>query len=126
MWSYRCYDDGKVPNLWQRWYDAHPEVQGSHDAVFHFLEQRDQWREPFSKVFDKNLKIIEVRLNGKVKYRILGFYGSAQHEFIVVATCSHKQSVYDPPDVKMTAGKRKKEIEANPGKAQLCVRPQST
>src|SRR5258707_5714549 len=87
MWTYRCYDDGKMPDLWRRRYDAHPDGQGSHDTVFHVLEQLVQWREPHTKILDKNADVIEVRLSGKdkIEYRILGFYGKTNEEFIGLA-----------------------------------------
>ncbi|GEC14649.1 hypothetical protein [Nitrobacter winogradskyi] len=125
MWTYRCYDDGGSLNLWQRWYDATTTAQGSHSSVFDNLEGRDVWKKPYSDILDKKNKIIEIRLTdaAKIEWRVLGFYGTARREFIVVAICNHKQKVYDPADVKKTAVKRKKEIEANPKKALACVRP---
>jgi hypothetical protein len=125
MWVYRCYVDGQQPNLWRRWYDAHPDYQGSHDSIFNALEQRLEWKEPWTKFFDKKNRILEVRLNGNVKYRILGYCSSSvRMEFIVIAICSHKQQVYDPPDIRKTAVKRKAEIESDPERAVTCVRPQ--
>lgn len=123
MWTYRCYDDGKKPNLWQRWYDANPDYQGRHDAVFDTLESLPYWKEPYSKYLNNDERIIEVRLTGKVKHRILGFYGTKKQEFIVVATCNHKGKVYDPPDAPARAVKRKKEIERGERNAIVCTRP---
>jgi len=126
MWSYRCYDDGQTTNLWQRWYDATPAAQGSHTSVFDILEQRVVWKDPWTKIFDKPNAILEVRLSGadNVEWRILGFYGSIRQEFVVVAVCNHKGRVYDPPSIRKTAIKRKKEILQTPVKAISCVRPQ--
>lgn len=87
------------------------------------LEQRTDWREPHAKYFDKKERIIEIRLTGNPKHRILGFYGGKQKEFIVLATCTHKQKVYDPPGIRKTVVKRQKEIVATPSKAKSCVRP---
>jgi hypothetical protein len=124
MWVYRCYNDGNSPHLWKGWYDGHAAYRGTHDAIFDILEQQVAWKEPWAKFFDKPNRIIEVRLTGDVKYRILGFYGQARMEFIVLGICSHKQRVYDPPDIRKTAVRRKSEIEKNPAKALRCVRPQ--
>jgi hypothetical protein len=123
MWTYRCYNDGGQPNLWQRWYASNPGFQGSHDSIFAMLESRQNWGPPHTEFLDKENRIIEVRLTGKVKHRILGFYGDARGEFIVLGTCTHKQDVYDPPDIKNTVVTRKSEIQSNKGRAIACVRP---
>jgi len=124
MWTYRCYNDGGQPNLWQRWYDLHPDYQGSHDAIFGMLETRLNWGPPHADFLDKDNRIVEVRLTGKVKYRILGFYSeTARKEFVVLGTCNHKQNVYDPPGIKETVVTRKSEIQRDQGKAIACVRP---
>jgi hypothetical protein len=124
MWTYSCYDDGGQPNLWQRWYDSNLEFQGSHDAIFGMLEDRQSWGPPHAEFLDKENRIIEVRLTGKVKHRILGFYSEdVRGEFIVLGTCFHKQDVYTPPDIRSTVVDRKNEIKKNRGKAIACVRP---
>ena len=124
MWNYRCYDDGRTPSLWQRWYDQNKDKRGTHDSVFRMLEQQKQWTNTVhTKIFDKNNGIIEVRLTGNPKHRILGFYGEAQREFVILGTCTHKQHVYDPPSIRKTVVSRKKEILENKLKAQVCVRP---
>jgi hypothetical protein len=87
------------------------------------LEDRHNWGPPHTEFLDKDNRIIEVRLTGKVKHRILGFYGSTRGEFIVLGTCTHKQNVYDPPSIKDTVVNRKNEIESNQGRAIACVRP---
>jgi hypothetical protein len=123
MWKYRCYDDGRRPNLWQRWYDSSPDFQGSHDSIFEMLESRNTWGPPHADFLDKENRIVEVRLTGKVKHRILGFYGEARGEFIVLGTCAHKQTVYTPRNIRETVVSRKTEIQKNPGRAHACVRP---
>lgn len=126
MWTYRCYDDGRSPCLWKRWYDdeGNKVYRGSHDSAFGILEQQTQWREPNAKFFDKDHRIIEVRLSGKVECRILGFYGKSRYEFIVIATCYHKDKVYSPKDIRTIAQQRKAEIESDIGRAPICDRPQ--
>jgi hypothetical protein len=124
MWKYRCYDDGGgEPNLWKRWYDATPDVPGSHDSVFEGLETMVNWREPWTKFFDKEARIIEVRLSGDVEWRVFGFHSGARQEFVVLGVGYHKGKVYTPHDIRKTLIKRKKEIEADPGKAVPCARP---
>lgn len=125
MWTYRCYDDGKSPNLWQRWYAETSGAQGAHDANFEILEQQPQWKPPHTKFFDKPNRIIEVRLQGTVKHRILGVYGK-EREFIVLGACYHKQKVYFPHDIRRTVIKRKNEIDADNSKAIRCERPGKT
>jgi hypothetical protein len=124
MWTYRCYDDGSQPNLWRCWFDSAPDCHGSHESVFKGLEQMDQWKKPWTDFFDKKNRIIEVRLVGNVEWRVFGFFSAAQRrEFIVLATGFHKQKVYTPPKIRKTLVARKKEVEANLGKAPICVRP---
>lgn len=127
MWTYRCYDDGDQPYLWRRWFDSAPDVHGSHDTVFRGLEQVDVWKKPWTDFIDKKNRILEVRLVGSVEWRVFGFYSEVtRREFIVLATGFHKQRVYTPADIKKTLVKRKKEVEANLGKAPICVRPTAT
>jgi hypothetical protein len=123
MWTYRCYDDGRKPNLWQRWYDDNPEFRGSHDSVFEMLECRTAWGRPHADFLNKDARLVEVRLSGNPKHRILGFYGDGRLEFVVVGVCIHKQRVYTPHGIKETAIFRKNEIQRNPEKAIICVRP---
>ena len=125
MWTYRCYDDGQRTNLWKEWYDGHSDYQGSHDSIFNTLEQQQQWGMPHTKVLHVGKEtIVEVRIKGDVQHRILGFYSPTKRgEFVVLATCNHKERVYDPPDILQTAVKRKKDIIANKAKANPCARP---
>jgi hypothetical protein len=123
MWTYRCYDDGTKPNLWQDWHDSALDAQGSHESVFDALEQMDNWREPYTKIINRRERIIEARINGDVKWRVFGFFGEQRREFIVLGIGFHKQKVYDPPDILETIVKRKKEIVRDLGKAPPCVRP---
>jgi hypothetical protein len=123
MWTYRCYDDGGTPNLWQRWYDSNPDFQGSHDSIFEMLEGRVNWGPPHTEFLDTENRIIEIRLTGKVKHRILGFYGDTRSEFIVLGTCFHKQKVYSPAGIRQTVIDRKNEIKRNQGRAITCARP---
>lgn len=122
MWTYRCYDDGKQPNLWRRWYDSNPDYQGTHDSIFDILEQQQQWKMPWTRPLGDGL--IEVRLHGKVQYRILGYYGDARKEFIVVGTCSHKGNVYTPKDAIKVAKKAMNDIKGGRANAIQCSRPQ--
>ena len=124
MWSYRCYDDGKPGCPWQRWYDENPDFQGSHDSVFDTLEGLNNWGPPEADILDKDNRIIEVRLSGKVKHRLLGFYGGTRYEFVIVGFCYHKQRNYYPPAIKNTVVKRKRAIENDAKRAKSCTRPQ--
>lgn len=124
MWTYRCYDDGRPGCPWRRWYDENPEYQGSHDAVFETLEGLDNWTKPEVDFLDKDNRLVEVRLRGRVRHRILGFHAGTRHEFTIVGFCYHKQTVYTPTDIKKTAIKRKKAIENDPTLARICNRPE--
>jgi hypothetical protein len=120
-WTYRCYVDGKSPNLWRRWYDAHPDCQGSHDAVFRILDTLVSWREPQAKKLSTG--VIEVRLTGTLEWRIFGFYGERQKEFVVVSVASKKGVVYTPKKALKNAKALMKLCRSNPGKAISCECP---
>ncbi|MER9248921.1 hypothetical protein [Mesorhizobium sp. M0590] len=78
---------------------------------------------PYSKVLEDGL--VEVRLNGLVKWRIFGFFDrTVRREFVVVAIGNHKQNVYTPKGVLSSAYYLKKEIEAGREKADRCERPE--
>ena len=126
MWEWFCYNDGEQDNLWVRWYRGVDDaVQGKHDAIFDFLEvsHAHLWRPHTKKINDD---IIEVRIHGDVQHRLLGFFGPQRGQFTFVLSCNHKQNVYDPPDAKKTAARRKKEIEGERASAHLCKRPEKT
>lgn len=122
-WTYKCYIDGKSPNLWQRWYDDNPAAQGAHDAALNILEELEVWRGPNAKAFDD---IVEIRFKaGGIQHRIFGFYGSNEKQrYIVTGTGSHKGNVYTPKGILKTCTKRREEIEGDPTKAKECSRPE--
>src|ERR1700729_12628 len=116
MWQWFCYPesdrDGDEDNLWVRWYRGLDDaVQGKHDTVLDYLEPRGahEWREPHTKKLNDD--IIEIRIRSNVQHRLFGFFGPERGQFTILLSCTHKQNVYDPPDAKKTAVKRKKDIE---------------
>jgi hypothetical protein len=124
MWEWFCYDDGEEDSPWHRWYHERDDaVQGKHDAIFGFLEVSPAhlWRPHTKKINDD---IIEVRIHGTVQHRLFGFFGPQREQFTFVIFCTHKQKVYDPPDAKRTAAKRKREIEKGRLNVHLCKRPE--
>jgi len=68
--------------------------------------------------------LIEVRLSGRVMWRILGFYGSERRQFVVVGACNHKGKVYEPKEALNTARRMIKEIKAGKKVTVPCERPQ--
>ena len=123
LWTYKCYVDGSQPNLWRRWYDAHPEVRGKHDSVFGMLEQQVFWVKPHVKMLKNHDGLLEVILNGRVQWRIFGFQGAGK-EFVVVGTGNHKANVYDPKGILTTARGIMKDIKAGSKGAISCERPE--
>lgn len=122
LWTYKCYDDGHMPNLWQRWYGENTAYQGTHDGVFDIIEQQEAWINPYyTKALGSDL--VEVRLSGTVQWRIFGFYGAKRRQFVVVTTGNHKENVYDPRDVKKTAIKIINAIKSGTKEAKDCERP---
>jgi hypothetical protein len=122
-WTYRCYDDGKAPDMWQRWYTSHAATQGKHNSVFDLVQQQQSWKLPHYKKLRGNSEVSEVILRGQVQHRIFGYLSDVPNEFVIVAIGYHKDRVYMPKDVINTAAKRRREIIANPTKAISCVRP---
>lgn len=123
LWTFKCYVDGTQPNLWQAWYDAHPEVQGSHDSIFGIIEQQPQWtNDKYTKKLSNG--VIEVRLNGSPKWRIFGHYGDGRREFVVTAIGWHKGKQYKPQGVVGLAAIRRGEIESGTANAAACRRPE--
>ena len=60
----------------------------------------------------------------KTTYRILGMFGSARKQAILLIGCYHKGSVYTPPDCLETAVKRAKMVARN--EVQVVRRPVKT
>lgn len=125
-WTYRCYIDGKLPNLWQRWYDSNPQVQGAHDAAFELLEQMEMWAPPKFKNLARDGKgVHEVKMKGRdnLQWRIFGHAFQNEQEFLVTAIGWHKGKQYSPATVIGTAKSRISEVNNDPGKAESCDRP---
>lgn len=125
MWTYRCYNDGKDPNLWQRWYRANKAARGAHDNAFRMLEQREEWQEPNAKHLGKGL--IEVKFKGvdKRQWRIFGYHTAGEHrDFTVIGVGYHKDRVYTPRDAIPKAREIKADIEHGRAEAYPCERPQ--
>jgi hypothetical protein len=123
-WTYQCYDDGKLPNRWQRWFDDHFNAQGAHDNAFDMLENMDTWREPNSKHLGEGL--VEVRFKGedKLQWRVFGFFQKGQRQvFVVVASGYHQQKKYYPSGIIEKSRVLKLEIELGKAKVVSCARP---
>ena len=110
-------------NLWQTSYDsAADEVKAKHDAKWEFLEANEaaEWGKVDTKTFDG---FVEVRLPGKVAWRIMGFFGPGEHEFTVVLICFHKGQQYTPKKCLKTAKTRTLEVENDLRRRASCARP---
>lgn len=125
MLRYFCYITRERPNLWSHWYDSQDEaVQAKHDTAFEFLEAGN-WQGPYYKRLKGYGNVGEVRIRSKVQWRIFGFRrpGETTPEFVVVHVGSHKGKVYTPRDVLKQSGKRMKDVQNDPRKADQCKRP---
>lgn len=123
LWSFRCYDDGGDPNLWQRWYDQHPEAQGRHDAVLRIIENQPVWN---NEDYTDNMPgdVVEIRVTGKVQWRVFGHYSKGErHVFVVNETGWHKGKQYKPRSVVKSSELRRIELEEGEANAVLCKRP---
>ena len=125
--TYRCYITNDEPNLWGKWYrGATEEVQAKHDSVFEFLEARTDWQEPhYKNLQGKQKGLGEVRVGGKVQWRIFGFRKAVDtsREFVVTHVGSHKGNVYSPRDVLKTSHSRMKAVHEDASLATPCRRP---
>ncbi len=90
--------------------------------MFEILETSPVWREPWCKRLKHRSGLIEVKVDTRVAYRILGFTGPERFTFKIMLICNHKGRVYDPPDAIRTAARRKKEVETGKGVIR-CARP---
>lgn len=125
VWTFRCYDDGhEPPNLWQRWYDDHPEVHGKHDAILRIIENQPVWN---NEHYTDNMPgdVVEIRVPTKqLQWRIFGHYHNAGRQQFVVTTIGwHKGKQYKPRGVVGTAALRKIEVESGAANAPICQRP---
>ncbi len=126
MLEYKCYISRDKPNLWSKWYfQQSEEVQGKHDTAFEFLEQRKDWNLPHFNKLSGRGGIGEVRLSGKVAWRIMGFRNTVDgiQFFIVVDNGFHKDNNYNPRKPIDEAHKRIEAVKNDPRKAESCKRP---
>ena len=127
MWVFFCYDERGKISLWQAWYDSCDDAtKASHDYALEFLEVREHhdWiGTPHFGPLVPQKGIYEIRLPGKIKWRLLGYFGPRPAQFTVVLICNHKGPVYEPKDSRKTAVKRKGDIESGKRKRIHCVRP---
>jgi len=100
------------------------DSNGVHDSVFRMLEQQSSWRGPHcKKLVGKAYKgLFEVRIRGKVQWRIFGFF-EPDTTYVVTAIGNHKGNVYQPKAILKTATKRMNEIKTGNSKAAICERP---
>lgn len=125
-WTYQCYSDCVEPDFWRRWYDAHPQARGPHDAAFDLLEQMEVWQPPRFKNLQRELKgLDEVKFKGrdKLQWRVFGKADQKKQSFVVLCIGYHKGSKYTPSNVTGIAMQRLSEISKNPWKAVDCERP---
>ncbi len=129
IWKVFCYDTSETPNLWKVWYDGvDGRVRAAHDVAVDYLLQREQheWQKtPYFGPLVPKEGIYEIRIRGNVQWRLAGYFGPGQKEFTIVLACTHKQQIYDPPDAKETAVKRKKQIDKGERKRILSARPRT-
>jgi hypothetical protein len=121
-WRYGCYDDGRNPNLWNHWYDSHPDCRGAHDATFEILEQMEIWREPNAKHLGQGLVEIKIKCERK-QWRIFGTF-NGKKRFIVVGVGYHKSKQYQPPNILETAAKRAQKVRKSDAYVD-CKRPKA-
>ncbi|MCY4345872.1 MAG: hypothetical protein OXC17_03650 [Aestuariivita sp.] len=101
------------------------EVRAKHDTAFSFLEFRHEWKGPHFKRLAKCDGLGEVRLGGRVAWRILGFRYKKDEIplFVVVDIGHHKDKVYSPRGL-LKRAKRMEEVKGDPEKAESCERPE--
>ena len=122
-WTYRCYDDGKMPNLWRRWYDDNKPARGAHDATFEMLEKMESWGPPNFKSLGSELYEVKFFGQDKRQWRVFGMVDQHGQEFIALNVGYHKDKNYTPSNVMSKARERLKEVKANIEEAPICERP---
>lgn len=89
------------------------------------LEQMDRWRLPNFKILKNAGGMGEVLFSANnVQWRVFGFFGPAEKEFIVLGCGSHKGRVYDPKSIINTCVARMREVTDDARNAKRCLRPQ--
>jgi hypothetical protein len=118
-----CYDESDGRSLWRDWYNsASDEVKEKYDTKWEFLEvnEASEWGKVDTKTFND---FVEIRLPGKVAWRVMGFFGPGRHEFTVVLVCFHKGAQYTPKKCLKTVKSRISEVRQNLNRRKLCARP---
>jgi len=86
------------------------------EALLKILSRQKQWSMPDYRTLSGHKGIGEIRFSSEqgTPLRLLGTKGDAG-EFILLVGCSHKGSVYKPPDAITQAFKRMKSINNDTG-----------
>ena len=121
-WLFREYisPTGRRPLL--DWYRSlSKQAQADFDELIRILEKTREWREPaFKRLQGKKYKGLgELRWKTVgVQYRVIGMNGPRSGEYTLFIGCTHKGSVYKPPDALETAVKRMRSLQE--GKGSTC------
>lgn len=121
-----CYDDGEIPNLWERWYaskEPSKRAKAKHDDVMDALRQISPWRKPYYDSFGTK-GLGEIRITSDIQWRIFGFFDDArtQATFTVVLVCSHRER-YEPRNCIEKAENRMAELRNGLARRQPCDPP---
>jgi hypothetical protein len=84
MWTFSCYDDGRIGNMWERWFaDQDKRTKARHRVVFDYLEPRGrhQWKPPYFKSLKNMDGCGEILISPTLEYRLFGFFKEIGNHF---------------------------------------------
>lgn len=95
-------------NLIAEWYcRQHVEGRAMFDDLLEILAKKAEWKYPEFKRLEDGLSEIMWRF-GKVQHRMIGCHWKEPSGYLLLIGCTHKQTIYSPPDAIGTAGKRRR------------------
>jgi hypothetical protein len=129
VWTLYCYDDGKRPDIWERWFfdeslvtDA---IRARHERVWVALRGMKIW-DSYRLVHDcpvDGVKEVVIKVKKDLQWRLGGIYGPAQREFTVLGAFYHKGTRYYPDGILSQVKTAKSELEKSNFKKRFTREP---
>ena len=119
VWKFKDFVSPAGVNQVQKWYDRlSPTVQADVDELLETLKKKEKWddsefRARLKGKAGKGLSEIKWK-SERTQYRLIGMFCPG-HEYIFLIGCTHKASIYDPPNAIETAAERKKDLANGEG-----------
>ena len=93
-------------------YDDYARESFSREVANLSVTPKDQWQAPHAKKLTNEDPLYEIiYMANRCQTRAIGYFEKAGGAFTIVAICTHKGKVYDPPNIFKSAHKRIKKLE---------------